>query len=92
MTSNVLGGFLADHGLNHLVFTFFPMILGMLTKNPGFQDLTNRPRKEHTPNPLAQQFMVRNSFHLEVKGDVWGMRLSGYVGFPLEGCSQIVAG
>ena len=33
-----------------------------------------------TPN---QQFMFRNSFHLGVKGDVWGM-LQGYVGFPLE--------
>ena len=38
----------------------------------------------HTPNPLAQQFMVRNSFHLGVKGDVWGMRYPGYVGVPLD--------
>ena len=35
------------------------------------------------PNPNHQQFMVWKSFHLGVKGDVWGM-LQGYVGFPLE--------
>ena len=34
-----------------------------------------------TPN---QQFMFRNSFHLGVKGDVWGMLYPGYVGFPLD--------
>ena len=33
-----------------------------------------------TPN---QQFMFRNSFHLGVKGEAWGM-LQGHVGVPLE--------
>ena len=35
------------------------------------------------PKPPFQQFLFGNSFHLGVKGDVWGM-LQGYVGFPLE--------
>ena len=39
-----------------------------------------------TPN---QQFMVRNSFHLGVKGDVWGM-LQGYVGFPLDDIVDLI--
>ena len=32
-----------------------------------------------TPN---QQFMVRNSFHLGLKGDAWGIRNRGMLGFP----------
>ena len=43
----------------------------------------NRPRKEHTPNPLAQQLMVRNSFHFWVWGCL-GYAKQGYVGFPLD--------
>ena len=38
---------------------------------------------EHTQT-FNHLFMVRNSFHLRVKGDAWGMRNRGYVGVLLD--------
>ena len=35
---------------------------------------------EHTKTTPNQEFMIRDSFHLGVKGDSWGMRKRGMLG------------
>ena len=49
---------------------------------PRFQEFSNIPL-EHTKTTPNKQFMFRNSFHLGLKGDTWGM-VQGYVGVLLD--------
>ena len=72
----------------NLSFGEFKNLLLLMGKHPATQLIwlisKNFPTDPWSiPQTPNQQFMVRNSFHLGVKGDVWGM-LQGYVGVPLD--------